>query len=114
METAPVSGTNILNSEAARRKLRRMAFQIAESNADEGALVVAGIEGNGVLLAQKLVAELKDILQIPIRFITVQLDKKQFLQVTLSENRKEASCRCGNDENFSSTFCFFPIPFLVW
>jgi len=87
METAFVSGTNILTREDAQRKLRRMAFQIAEDNADEPALVIAGIEGNGVLLAQKLIAELKNIIQIPIRFITIQLDKKQPLQVTLSENR---------------------------
>ena len=87
METAFVSGTNILTREDAQRKLRRMAFQIAEDNADEPALVIAGIEGNGVLLAQKLMAELKNIIQIPIRFITIQLDKKQPLQVTLSENR---------------------------
>jgi len=87
METAFVSGTNILTREDAQRKLRRMAFQIAEDNADEPALVIAGIEGNGVLLAQKLIAELKNIIQIPIRFITIQLDKKQPLQITLSENR---------------------------
>jgi len=87
METTFVSGTNILTREDAQRKLRRMAFQIAEDNADEPALVIAGIEGNGVLLAQKLIAELKNIIQIPIRFITIQLDKKQPLQVTLSENR---------------------------
>src|SRR6476469_6372929 len=87
METTFVSGTNILTREDAQRKLRRMAFQIAEDNADEPALVIAGIEGNGVLLAQKLMAELKNIIQIPIRFITIQLDKKQPLQVTLSENR---------------------------
>lgn len=87
METGIVSGTNILNREGAWRKLRRMAFQIAENNADEPALVVAGIEGNGVLLAQKLVAELQQVFQIPIRFITIQLDKKQPMQVSLSENR---------------------------
>ena len=63
METAFVSGTNILMREDAQRKLRRMAFQIAEDNADEPALVIAGIEGNGVLLAQKLMAELKNIIQ---------------------------------------------------
>ena len=87
METAIVSGTPILSKEAAQRKVRRMAFQIAENNASEAALVIAGIEGNGVLLAQKLVNELNQIFQIPIRFLTIQLDKKQPKQVSLSENR---------------------------
>jgi pyrimidine operon attenuation protein/uracil phosphoribosyltransferase len=85
MESAIVSGTNILNREGVQRKLRRMAFQIAENNADETALVVAGIEGNGILLAQKLVTELQSIFQIPIQFVTVQLDKKQPLNATVSE-----------------------------
>jgi pyrimidine operon attenuation protein/uracil phosphoribosyltransferase len=62
-----------------------MAFQIAENNADETALVVAGIEGNGILLAQKLVTELQSIFQIPIQFVTIQLDKKQPLNATVSE-----------------------------
>jgi pyrimidine operon attenuation protein / uracil phosphoribosyltransferase len=87
METAIVSGTNILNQEAAHRKLRRMAFQIAENNAEEAALVIAGIEGNGILLAQKLVAELQSIFQIPIQFVTVHLDKKHPQEVTLSQTQ---------------------------
>lgn len=82
-----VSGALILTKEIIRRKLRRMAFEIAESNAGEAALVVAGIEGNGIMLAQKLVAELQQIIQLPIRFITIHLDKKNPLHVSLSENR---------------------------
>jgi pyrimidine operon attenuation protein/uracil phosphoribosyltransferase len=52
------SGSLILTREGARRKLRRMAFQIAENNESESALVIAGIAGNGTLIAEKLVAEL--------------------------------------------------------
>ena len=85
METAIVSGTNILGKEAAARKLRRMAFQIAENNADEAALVIAGIEGNGLLVAQKLVEALGQIIQIPIQSVTIRLDKKHPQEVTLSE-----------------------------
>lgn len=80
MATDIVSGANILSREAARRKIRRMAFQIAENNAGEAALVIAGIAGNGTLLAQKLVDELKHIIEIPIQYITVELDKKKPLQ----------------------------------
>lgn len=87
METAIVSGTNILSREAAQRKLRRMAFQIAETNAGEASLVIAGIEGNGVLLAQKLVQELQQILPLPIEFVTIGLDKKNPLHVRISEEQ---------------------------
>src|SRR6478672_10968152 len=85
MEGDIVSGTNILGREGVQRKLRRMAFQIAENNAGEAALVIAGIEGNGILLAQKLMEELQPIIQMPMQFVSIQLDKKQPLRVTVSE-----------------------------
>lgn len=78
-----VSGTNILGKEAAARKLRRMAFEIAENNADEAGLVIAGIAGNGTLLAQKLVETLGGIITIPIQLINIQLDKKLPLDVVV-------------------------------
>lgn len=78
-----VSGTTILGKEAAKRKLRRMAFEIAENNSDETALVIAGIAGNGILLARNLVEALQKIIPIPIQFVTVQLDKKVPLEVVV-------------------------------
>jgi pyrimidine operon attenuation protein/uracil phosphoribosyltransferase len=77
------SGTNILGKEVAMRKLRRMAFEIAENNAGESALVIAGIAGNGMLLAQKLMQTLKQIIAIPIQLINIQLDKKLLLDVVV-------------------------------
>lgn len=115
METAIVSGTQILSKEATQRKLRRMAFQIAETNADEAGLVIAGIEGNGVLLAQKLLAELQQIIQIPIWFITIELDKKQPKQVRLSESRNwnEAVIIVVDDvSNTGKTLLYALKPFL--
>ena len=82
-----VSGTRILNGEIIQRKLRRMAFQIAENNAGEKEIVIAGIAGNGTLLAQKLVAELKPILGISIEQIAIQLDKKNPQQVVVTPQR---------------------------
>lgn len=84
MATDIVSGANILNKEGAQRKVRRMAFEIAESNAGEDALIIAGIAGNGILLAQKLVAELQQIIQLSIELATIQLDKKSPLQVAVA------------------------------
>jgi pyrimidine operon attenuation protein/uracil phosphoribosyltransferase len=66
----------ILSAEAVKRKLRRMAFQIAEANADEESIIIAGIAGNGTLLAQKIIGELKQIVAISIDLITIQLNKK--------------------------------------
>lgn len=76
MEGINVLKNCVLSPEAVKRKLRRMAFQIAEDNADEESIIIAGIAGNGTLLAQKIVSELKQIVNISIELITIQLTKK--------------------------------------
>jgi pyrimidine operon attenuation protein/uracil phosphoribosyltransferase len=69
-------GTNsILTAEDIHRKLRRMAFEIAERNADEEVLVIAGVAGNGVVVARNVIDELKEILSCRIEFLTVTIDK---------------------------------------
>ena len=42
----------ILSAETIKRKLKRMALEIAEQNAEETELIIAGINGNGEVLAQ--------------------------------------------------------------
>jgi pyrimidine operon attenuation protein/uracil phosphoribosyltransferase len=76
MESINVSKNCILSAEAIKRKLRRMSFQIAEANADEELIIIAGIAGNGTLLAQKIVDELKQIVNISIELLTIQITKK--------------------------------------
>ncbi|HVE60281.1 MAG TPA: phosphoribosyltransferase family protein, partial [Chitinophagaceae bacterium] len=76
MESIHVSKNCILSAEAIKRKLRRMAFQIAEANADEDSIIIAGIAGNGNILAQKIVEELKHIVNMSIELTVIQLTKK--------------------------------------
>jgi pyrimidine operon attenuation protein / uracil phosphoribosyltransferase len=84
MPTDIVSKKLILNAEVAQRKLRRMAFQIAENNAGETELIIAGIDGNGVILAKNLVEELQQIVSLSIQLFTIQLYKKEPLEVTIN------------------------------
>lgn len=86
MEGINVSKNCILSAEAVRRKLRRMAFQIAESNADEESIIIAGIAGNGTVLAKKIVGELKQIVDIPTDLITIQLNKKDPVDAVIQED----------------------------
>jgi pyrimidine operon attenuation protein/uracil phosphoribosyltransferase len=44
----------ILNNEEINHKIRRIAYQIYESNVDEKEVVLAGIQSNGYFLAQKI------------------------------------------------------------
>ena len=83
MPTDISSKNCILNTEAANRKLRRMAFQIAENNEGNESLLIAGINGNGLVLAERLVEELKQIITTPIKLLTIHLNKKQPLDVSI-------------------------------
>jgi len=52
---------SILSADAAQRRIRRMAFQIAEQNTGEQELLVLGVEGNGSILALQIAEELRTI-----------------------------------------------------
>ncbi len=83
MET--VQTRNALLDEATiNRKLKRMALQVAEQNIDEKELVLAGINGNGEVVAQKLASELMQIHSFQIHTITIHIDKRSPLEVSLS------------------------------
>ena len=77
-----VATNSILTSENIARKIRRMAFEIAERNADCDSLIIAGIAGNGVIVAQAIIKELKEILPFSIEFITITIDKNNPLQIS--------------------------------
>src|SRR5687768_18089453 len=77
-----VATNSILTSENIARKIRRMAFEIAERNADCDSLIIAGIAGNGVIVAQAIIKELKEILPCSIEFITITIDKNNPLQIS--------------------------------
>ena len=44
----------ILNNEEINHKIRRIAYQIYESNVDENEVILAGIQSNGYILAEKI------------------------------------------------------------
>lgn len=67
----------ILTADIINRKIRRMALQVAESNTEEGSIIVAGVVGNGAVLAQKLVAELKQVSTMEVQLLTIRLNKKE-------------------------------------
>ena len=77
-----VATNSILTLENVTRKIRRMAFEIAERNADCDSLIIAGIAGNGVIVAEAIIKELKGILTCPIEFIIVAIDKNNPLQIS--------------------------------
>lgn len=66
----------ILDQKQIQHKIRRIAYQIYESNVDEKEIIIAGIAKNGFILAEKLEKELKDISPIKTSLCKVEIDKK--------------------------------------
>ncbi len=76
----------ILSPEVAAKKLKRMAFEILENNYDETGFILAGIRESGTAIAQRIQELLKEIAGIDAELITVNLDKKNPKEVTISRS----------------------------
>ena len=66
----------ILNHQEIQHKIKRISYQIYESNVNEKELIIAGIDKNGFLLAKKIKANLDKISQIHSVLCKVSIDKK--------------------------------------
>ena len=80
-----VATNSILSAEDITRKIRRMAFEVAERNADCDSLVVAGVAGNGVVVANAVIKELQQINECPIEFLTISINKDNPLETSLDK-----------------------------
>lgn len=85
----------ILTEADVKRKLQRMAYEIAERNVGKqpGDLILAGIRDNGVVIAAHLKAFLQSIYPGEITVIEIGLDKRHpgaiFLNANLSYTDKD-------------------------
>ena len=81
----------ILEHRQIEYKIERIAYQIYEANVEEEELIVAGIEGGGLLFAKKLANVLKKITPAKIVLCRMRMDKKNPLVsgVTTSLSEKE-------------------------
>ena len=71
-----MSKNYILSGEVASKKLRRMAFEILENNADEQGLILAGIRDNGSVIARCIQKILSEISGLQTELINISLDKR--------------------------------------
>ncbi|WP_033955927.1 phosphoribosyltransferase family protein [Psychroserpens jangbogonensis] len=75
----------ILNHQEIQHKIRRIAYQIYESNVYEEEIILAGVQENGFLLAKKLKQNLEKISEIKPILCKVIIDKKNPLaEITTS------------------------------
>jgi pyrimidine operon attenuation protein/uracil phosphoribosyltransferase len=66
----------ILDQKQIAHKLKRIAYQVYETNADEKEVVIAGIMDNGFIVAKKLKLILEKISPIKVQLCEVLIDKK--------------------------------------
>lgn len=70
------SKQTILNHQEINHKIRRIAYQIYENNVNETEVILAGIDANGYILAEKLKANLDMISDLKSVLCKVVIDKK--------------------------------------
>jgi pyrimidine operon attenuation protein/uracil phosphoribosyltransferase len=78
------SGNIILTKDVAEKKLQRMAYEIAERNAGEDGIVLAGVKESGYVIAGKIKTLLSEIFKGTVTIIGIELDKKNPGEIKLS------------------------------
>ena len=89
-----ISQKQILTSEQANQKIKRVAFEIYERNFEENEIILAGIVGQGYEMAQQLSQVLGSISAIKIVLKQIEIDKTNPHQSAVFDmTRKDMSGR---------------------
>jgi pyrimidine operon attenuation protein/uracil phosphoribosyltransferase len=111
--------TLILDSRQVKQKIKRMAYEIYEHNFKEKGIVIAGIDGQGYILASLLAKEVSNISPLEINLVKVSLDKlaPQQSEVTVDADLKDLKKKCiivvDDVLNTGRTFAYGMKPFLT-
>lgn len=83
-----MSRTKVLEQYQIEQKIIRMAWEIYEQNFEESEIVIAGIDAQGYILAERLSNHLNKISKQEISLVKLALDKKNPLskEITVNNN----------------------------
>jgi len=110
--------SQVLTKTEVGQKIRRIAFEIYEDNFKEKSIVLAGIDGQGYVLAQLLCEQLEAISPISGQIVKVTLDKlapqQSEVKVDCDEKVFRKKCIVIIDDvlNTGKTIAFGMKPFL--
>lgn len=101
----------ILSNDEIKHKIKRIAYQIYESNVDEKHIILAGIANNGYVFATRLKEVLEKISKIRIFLCEVKIDKKNPLnKITTSlkpeEYQDQSIILCDDVLNSGTTLIY--------
>ena len=111
--------TLILDTRRVKQKIKRMAYEIFEHNFKEKGIVIAGIEGQGYILAKLLAKEVENISPLEIKLVKINLDKiapeqsEIKLDCDLKELKKKCIIMVDDVLNTGRTFAYGMKPFLT-
>ena len=111
--------TLILDTRQVKQKIKRIAYEIFEHNFKEKGIVMAGIEGQGYILAKLLAKEVENISPLEIRLVKISLDKSapEQSEIKLDCDLKELKKKCiilvDDVLNTGRTFAYGMKPFLT-
>ncbi len=83
----------VLNQQQINQKIERISYEIYENTFEEEEIFVAGISGNGFLLAERIISKLTEISDQKIRLFEVCLNKENPLdhEISLSVDDNDLS-----------------------
>ncbi|MBS1486020.1 MAG: phosphoribosyltransferase [Bacteroidetes bacterium] len=84
MKPKAASGTLVLNAQQLTQKVHRIAYEIYENNFSEKSIVLAGIDGQGYVLAKLIMKQVESISPIRVQLVCVSLDKLSPVQSTVT------------------------------
>lgn len=67
--------TQILTRVQVEQKIRRIAFEIYENNFEQTEVILAGVSGEGHVLAERLADVLRQIAPLEVKVMKIMLDK---------------------------------------
>jgi pyrimidine operon attenuation protein / uracil phosphoribosyltransferase len=111
--------TLILDTRQVKQKIKRMAYEIFEHNFKEKGIIIAGIEGQGYILAKLLAKEVENISPLEIKLVKISLDKlapeqgEIKLDCDLKELKKKSIIMVDDVLNTGRTFAYGMKPFLT-
>lgn len=112
-----MSSTSILSPIEIEHKIKRIAYQIYETFADEKEIVIAGINGNGYIFAEKIAKIFSEISPVTVLLCEIKMDKKnpmQPLQASLSEDQyKDKAIVLVDDVLHSGTTLIYGVKFFL-